>query len=41
MEFFIDGADIEAIRELCSYLPVDAVDEFTANWEKAYGRTCL
>ena len=25
MEFFIDTADIEAIRELCSYLPVDGV----------------
>ena len=25
MEFFIDSADIEAIRELCSYLPIDGV----------------
>ena len=25
MEFFIDTADIEAIRELCSYLPIDGV----------------
>ena len=25
MEFFIDSADIEAIRELCEYLPIDGV----------------
>ena len=25
MEFFIDSADIEAIRELCDYLPIDGV----------------
>jgi len=25
MEFFIDSADIEAIRELCSFLPIDGV----------------
>jgi fructose-6-phosphate aldolase 1/fructose-6-phosphate aldolase 2 len=25
MEFFIDSADIEAIRELCTYLPIDGV----------------
>jgi fructose-6-phosphate aldolase 1/fructose-6-phosphate aldolase 2 len=25
MEFFIDSADIEAIRDLCSYLPIDGV----------------
>ena len=25
MEFFIDSADIEAIRELCGYLPIDGV----------------
>ena len=25
MEFFIDTADIEAIRELCAYLPIDGV----------------
>ena len=25
MEFFIDTADIEAIRELCSFLPIDGV----------------
>ena len=25
MEFFIDTADIEAIREICSYLPIDGV----------------
>lgn len=25
MEFFIDSADIEAIRELCAFLPIDGV----------------
>ena len=25
MEFFIDSADIEAIRELCEFLPIDGV----------------
>ena len=25
MEFFIDSADVEAIRELCDYLPIDGV----------------
>ena len=25
MEFFIDSADIEAIRDICSYLPIDGV----------------
>ncbi len=25
MEFFVDSADIEAIRELCSFLPIDGV----------------
>lgn len=25
MEFFIDTADIEAIRDICSYLPIDGV----------------
>lgn len=42
MEFSIDTADIDAIRNVLSH-PGTAItiEEYTANWEKAYGRTAL
>ena len=38
MEFFIDSADIEAIRELCSFLPIDGVTTNPSLYAKTGGK---